>query len=105
MADVDANVKCQLSKLEVKRGRLEIALSPGLHVICGTRSLDVSEILLEKVLSILRINLIGPWLSTRIYLGVVGLAIPMVTHTVYIIPLVNRTHCAITTEYVKSESL
>ena len=32
MADVDANVKCQLSKLEVKRGRLEIAISPGLHV-------------------------------------------------------------------------
>jgi len=77
MADVDANVRCQLSPLEVERGRLEIALSPGLHVICGTRSLDVSGILPEKMLSILRINLIRSWPSTQMYLGVVGLATPM----------------------------
>ena len=96
MADVDANVRCQLSPLEVERGRLEIALSPGLHVICGTRSLDVSEILPEKMLSILRINLIGPWLSTQMYLGVVGLAIPMTEI------IEGRIPCATTTEMYRS---
>ena len=92
MADMDANVRCQLSPLEVERGRPEIALSPGLHVICGTRSLDVSGILPEKVLSILRINLIRPWPSTQMYLGVVGMA----THMTEI--SASRILCATTTE-------
>merc|ERR1711942_557239 len=35
------------SVLEVERGRLETALSPGPRVICGTRSLSVSGILPE----------------------------------------------------------
>ena len=92
MADMDANVRCQLSPLEVERGRLEIALSPGLHVICGTRSLDVSGILPEKMLSILRINLIRSWPSTQMYLGVVGLA----THMTEI--FASQILCATTTE-------
>ena len=47
--DMDAYVKHQVSVLEVKRGRLERALSPGPRVICGTCSLGVSGILLEKM--------------------------------------------------------
>ena len=56
-ADSDAYVKYQDSVLEVKRGRLEIALSPGPRVICGTRSLSVSGILPERVSCLSRINL------------------------------------------------
>ena len=48
-ADMDAYVKYQVSVLEVERGRLERALLPGPHVICGTRSLSVSGILPEKI--------------------------------------------------------
>ena len=92
MADMDANVRCQLSPLEEERGRLEIALSPGLHVICGTRSLNVSGILPEKMLCILRINLIRYWPSTRMYLDVVGLA----THMTEI--FASQILCATTTE-------
>ena len=49
----------QFSLLEVERERLEITLSPGLHIICGTRSPNVSGILQEKMLRVLRICLIG----------------------------------------------
>ena len=48
------------------------ALSPALHVVCGTRFLSVSGILLEKMF-ISRRNLIRSCPSTRIYLDVVGL--------------------------------
>ena len=72
MADMDASVICQLSPLEEERGRLAIALSPALHVVCGTRSLSVSGILMEKMF-ISRRNLIRSCPSTRIYLDVVGL--------------------------------
>ena len=91
MSDMDANVRCQFSPLEKERGRLETTLSPGLHVICGTRSLDVSGILLEKM-CILRINLIRSWPSTQMYLGVVGLA----THMTEI--FASQILCATTTE-------
>ena len=70
---------------------LQMALLPGLHVICGTRSPSVSGILLEKMLCILRINLTRPWLSTRIFLGVVSLA----THTTEI--LASQILCGTTT--------
>jgi len=69
----DAYVTYHVSPLGVERGRLEIALLPWLQVICGTRSPSVSGILLEKMLCFLRINLTRPWLSTRIFLGVVSL--------------------------------
>ena len=74
---MEASVICQLFPLEEERGRLEIAHSPGLHVICGTRFLSVSGILPEKMLCILRINLIRSWPSTWMYLDVVGLATHM----------------------------
>ena len=47
--------KCNihLSPLEEERGRLEIALSPGLHVVSGTRFLSVSGILPEKMVRFL----------------------------------------------------
>ena len=61
------------------------------NVICGTRSQSVSGILLEKMLCILRINLIRPWLSTQMYLGVVSLAI----HTTEI--FASQIPCATTT--------
>ena len=77
MAGVDAYVKYQISLLEVERGRLEIALLPGLRVICGTRSLSVSGILPEKMLCNLKINLIRSWPSTQMYLDVVSLATHM----------------------------
>ena len=48
MADMDAYVRYQVFVLEVERGRLGTALSPGPRVICGTRSLGVSGILPEK---------------------------------------------------------
>ena len=83
MAGVDAYVTYQVSLLEVERGRLEITLLPGLHVICGTRSPGGSRILPEKMLCVLRINLVRSWLSTHIYLGVVGLTTHM-TEMVYI---------------------
>jgi len=70
---MDVSVICQLFPLEEERGRFEIALSPGLHVVCGTRFLSVSGILPEKMLCILRKNLIRSWPSTRIYLDAVGL--------------------------------
>ena len=54
MADMDASVMYQFSPLEVERGRLEIVLSPGLHVVCGTRFLSVSGILPEKMVRFLR---------------------------------------------------
>ena len=76
MADMDASVICQLSQLEEEQGRLEIAHSPGLHVTCGNRFPSVSRILPEKMLCILRINLIRSWPSTWIYLDV-GLATHM----------------------------
>merc|ERR1712082_590196 len=91
MAGMNANVIYQISLLEVERGKLEIALLSGLHVICGTRSLSVSGILPDKMLCILRINLIRPWLSTQIYLDVVSLA----TRTTEM--LVSRILCATTT--------
>ena len=50
-ADSEFYVKYQDSVLEVKRGRLGITLSPGPRVICGTRFLSVSGVLLESVLS------------------------------------------------------
>ena len=89
MAGMDANY--QISLLEVERGRQRIALSPGLHVICGTRFLDVSGILLEKMCT-LRKKLIRSWPSTQMYLGVVGLA----THMTEMIE--SQILCATTTE-------
>ena len=77
MAGVDAYVTYQVSLLEVEQGRLEITLLPGLHVICGIRSPGGSGILPEKILCVFRINLIRPWISTQIYLDVVGLATHM----------------------------
>ena len=91
-ADSEFYVKYQDSVLEVKRGRLEIALLPGLRVICRTCSLSVSGILPEKMLCILRINLIRPWLSTQMYLDVVSLA----THITEIFS--SRILCATITE-------
>ena len=76
-AEMDAYVKYQVSVLAVEQGRLEKALSPGLHVVCGTRFLSVSRLLPKKMLCILRRNLIRSWPSTRIYLDVVGLATHM----------------------------
>ena len=70
---MDANVKYQGSLLEVKQGRLETTPLPGPRVICGTRSLGVSEILPERMWSFLKINLIRSWLTTPMCLGVVSL--------------------------------
>ena len=90
---MDACVKYQISLLEVERGRLEITLSPGLHIICGTRSPSVSGILPEKMLCVLRINLIRPWLSTQMYLDVGSLATTRMTEI-----FVGRILCATTAE-------
>ena len=70
---MDANVKYQGSLLEVKQGRLETTPLPGPRVICGTRSLGVSEVLPERMWSFLKINLIRSWLTTPMCLGVVSL--------------------------------
>ena len=91
-ADMDAYVKYQGSLLEVKRGRLETALLPGPRIICGTRSLGVSGILPEGMLSFLKISLIRSWLTTPMCLGVVSL----VTHMTEI--FASRTLCTTTIE-------
>ena len=91
-ADMDACVKYQGSLLEVKRGRLETALLPGPRIICGTRSLGVSGVLPEGMLSFLRESLTGSWLTTPMCLGVVSL----VTHMTEI--FTSRTLCTTTIE-------
>ena len=90
-ADVDAYVKYHVSLLQVERGRLEITLLPIPRAICGTRSPSVSGVLPEGMLCILRVNLIRPCLSTRMYLDVVKKA----THMTEI--LASRILCATTT--------
>ena len=72
-ADSESYVKYQDSVLEVKRGRLGITLSPGPRVICGTRFLSVSGVLLERVSCPSKINLTKSWLTTRMYPGAVSL--------------------------------
>ena len=96
-ADMDAYVKYRISLLEVKRGRLEMALLPGQRTICGTRSLGVSGILPEGMLSFLKVSLIESWLTTPMCLGVVGL----VTHTTEI--FTSRTLCVTTMEIRRLE--
>ena len=77
-ADSDVYVKYQDSVLEVKRGRLEITLSPGPRVIYGTRSLSVSGVLPERVSCPSKINLTKSWLTTQMYPGVVSLDTHMI---------------------------
>ena len=77
-ADSDVYVKYQDSVLEVKRGRLGITLSPGPRVICGTRFLSVSGVLLERVSCPSKINLTKSWLTTQMYPGVVSLDTHMI---------------------------
>ena len=77
MAGVESHVTDQFSILEQERVGLEITPLPGLHIICGTRSPSASGILPGRMSRALRINLIKLWLSTRIYLDVVGLATRM----------------------------
>merc|ERR1712033_103591 len=91
-ADMDACVKYQGSLLEVKRGRLETALLPGPRIICGTRSLGVSGILLEGMLNFLKVNLIRSWLTTPMCLGVVSWVIHMTEI------FASRTFCTTTIE-------
>ena len=92
MADMDASVMYQFSPLEVERGRLEIVLLPGLHVVCGTHFLSVSGILPEKMVHFLRRNLIRSWPSIQIYLSVVSLT------TVMIEMVTSQILCATITE-------
>ena len=54
---MDTDVLSPTSLSEVKLGELEIAHTPGLHVICGILFQSVSAILSGKMLNSLKCNL------------------------------------------------
>ena len=73
--------KCEIPTFPI-RGRASKARDSSFawaacNVICRIRSLNVSGILSEKILCILRKTKIRSWPSARIYLDVVGLATHM----------------------------
>ena len=70
---MDTDVLFHTSLSEEKLGKLERTHTLGLHVICGTRFLDVSEIFPVKRLSFSKTSLIKFWPFTRIKPGVLSL--------------------------------